>query len=59
MSDGDKIRFLIDENRKLREAGCKLAEASMHVIREYDGIHRLSLAVSEWAKTIANEGGRG
>jgi len=51
--------FLAEENRQLRKAGCKLAEAALHVAREYDGIHRLMLAVSEWAAAVANEGGRG
>jgi hypothetical protein len=52
-------QFLIEENAALRRAGCKMAEAALHVAREYDGVHRLMLAVSEWAKAIANEGGRG
>lgn len=51
--------FLAEENRQLRKAGCKLAEAALHVTREYDGVHRLMLAVSEWATAVANEGGRG
>ena len=51
--------FLAEENSQLRRAGNDLAIAALHVIRDYDGIHRLSLAVSEWAKAIANEGGRG
>jgi hypothetical protein len=51
--------FLAEENRQLRKAGCKLAEAALHVAREYDGVHRLMLAVSEWATAVANEGGRG
>lgn len=51
--------WLVEENRQLRKAGCKLAEAALRVAREYDGIHRLMLAVSEWADAIANEGGRG
>lgn len=50
--------FLARENAALRRAGCKLAEAALHVIREYDGTHRLALAVAEWAQTIADEGGR-
>jgi hypothetical protein len=51
--------FLARENGELRRAGCKLAEAALHVAREYDGVHRLMLAVSEWAKVLADEGGRG
>ena len=51
--------FLAAENRELRIAGCKLAEAALQVVREYDGVHRLMLAVSEWAQAVADEGGRG
>ena len=51
--------FLAAENRELRIAGCKLAEAALRVAREYDGVHRLMLAVSEWSAAVANEGGRG
>lgn len=51
--------WLAEENRQLRNAGCKLAEAALHVAREYDGVHRLMLAVSEWAQAVACEGGRG
>jgi hypothetical protein len=57
MSELDK--FLLRDNQALRKAGCNLAEAGMHVVDEFDGVHRLSLAISEWAKVIANEGGRG
>jgi hypothetical protein len=46
------------DNIKMREAGCNLAEAALNVIKEYDGLHRLALAVSEWSKVIAEEGGR-
>jgi hypothetical protein len=49
---------LSKDNAELRRAGCELAEAALHVAREYDGIHRLMLAVSEWTKVVANEGGR-
>lgn len=51
--------FLCEENEQLRKAGSNLAEAALRVGREYDGIHRLMLAVSEWAKALADEGGRG
>ncbi len=51
--------FLVKENQALRKAGCKMAEAAIHVAREYDGVHRLMLAVSEWTKALADEGGRG
>ena len=52
-------QFLAAENAALRRAGCKLAEAALRVAREYDGVHRLMLAVSEWSKAVADEGGRG
>lgn len=52
-------QYLASENNALRKAGCKLAEAALYVAREYDGVHRLMLAVAEWAKAVADEGGRG
>ncbi|MBU2346699.1 MAG: hypothetical protein KJ888_21110, partial [Gammaproteobacteria bacterium] len=52
-------QFLAAENAKLRKAGCKMAEAALHVVGKYDGLHRLMLAVSEWARVLADEGGRG
>lgn len=55
---GELERFLINENSALRDAGCRLAEAAMRVIRTSDGIHRLSIAVSGWSMAIADEGGR-
>jgi len=27
-------------------------------VRDYDGIHRLSLAIAEWSKAVAAEGNR-
>ena len=57
--DGQMIEMLVADNRRLRQAGCALAEASLHVISEHDGLHRLALAVSVWAKAVADEGGRG
>jgi hypothetical protein len=53
------VSFLIEENSRLRVAGCKMAEAAIRVAREYDGLHRLLLTVSEWTKVLADEGGRG
>ena len=53
------VEMLVKDNKSLRDAGCKLAEASIRVINERDGLHRLSLAVAEWCKAMANEGGRG
>ena len=53
------IEMLKNDNKQLRNAGCKLAEAALMVATEYDGVHRLLLATSEWAKAVADEGGRG
>lgn len=51
--------FLTKENKSLREAGFDLASAAVEVARNYDGVHRLLLAVSDWFRAVANEGGRG
>jgi len=51
-------KMLITDNHRMRNAGCKLAEAALFVIRNYDGCHRLALAVADWATAIADEGGR-
>jgi len=40
---------------RFRKAGNKLAEAANRVISEWDGHHRLCIAVSEWYEEIANE----
>ena len=53
------IEMLKNDNKQLRNAGCKLAEAALMVATEYDEVHRLLLATSEWAKAVADEGGRG
>lgn len=53
------IRMLSADNARMRHAGTALSEAALYVVREYDGCHRLSLAVADWAKAIADEGGRG
>lgn len=50
--------MLLRDNRRMREAGCKLAEAALRVVREYDGVHRLALAVAEWSSVVGSEGGR-
>jgi hypothetical protein len=52
-------KFKVGEHENLREAGCNLAEAAIRVIRDYDGTHRLSIAVAKWMAAISNEGGRG
>lgn len=50
--------MLARDHARMRVAGCKLAEAALRVIREYDGLHRLSMAVAEWSKAVADEGDR-
>ena len=47
------------DNQALKDAGNAMAAASFRVATEYDGCHRLMLAVSDWARAVANEGGRG
>ena len=55
----DMAKMLSDDNRRMRAAGTVLAEAALYTVREFDGLHRLSLAVAGWATAVANEGGRG
>jgi len=52
------LEMLAKDNSSLREAGCDLAEAALRVIRDYDGIHRLAQAASQWMKALAEQGGR-
>lgn len=52
------IDQLSKENAKLRKAGGFLAQRAMYTITEFDGLHRLALAVANWATVIANEGER-
>lgn len=47
-----------EELNKIIEAGNKLAEAAHRLQSEYDGVHRLRLALSEWYKVRANESNR-
>ena len=58
MAQPDITDMLIADNKAMRTSGLKLAQAALRVIDECDGLHRLSLAVADWSKTIANEGGR-
>jgi len=55
----DRFRMLSEENARLRAAGAQMAIAALRVSTEYDGVHRLLLAVSVWAKAMADEHGRG
>lgn len=50
--------MLVRDVNRFRRAGTRLAVAALHVIAESDGLHRLSLAVSEWARAVADEGDR-
>ena len=58
MVEQGQVEMLVRDARKMREAGGALAVAAVQVIHEYDGLHRLSLAVAEWQKVIASEGDR-
>ena len=51
--------MLSADNKSLRDAGNDLAIAALHVAKEYDGVHRLMIAVAAWSKAVADEGGRG
>ena len=51
-------KMLITDNARLRSAGSKLAQAALRVISEFDGCHRLALAVAEFTRVLADEGGR-
>lgn len=52
------IQTLIDENKKLRMAGSRLAIRALYTVSNYDGLHRLSNAIAQWNLTISNEFGR-
>lgn len=58
MDLSDPVQFLARDNLALKRAGAKLAAAAQLVATEYDGIHRLHLALVEWNQTVADEGGR-
>jgi len=49
--------MLCNELNKVIEAGDKLAEAAHYVQSNYDGIHRLRLALAGWYKTRADKNG--
>ena len=53
------IKRLSIENDKLKKAGSKLAQRALYTITNYDGLHRLALAVSKFSKVLGNENGRG
>lgn len=54
----DSIDMLLRDHAKLREAGFELAVAATRVVRDYDGLHRLSIAISGWFVALANQGDR-
>lgn len=54
----DMRDMLLADNKRMRSAGGKLAEAAIYTVHKYDGLHRLSLAVAEWSKAVADEGHR-
>ena len=51
--EAGKIEYLTKRNQAMVVAGCALAEAALFMVREYDGMHRLLFAVSEWARALA------
>lgn len=53
------VEMLKKDNEVLKKAGSELAIAALRVATEYDGVHRLMLAVSAWSKALADEGNRG
>lgn len=53
------LKMACDDNRALKKAGDDLAIAASYTVAEYDGLHRLRLAVAAWHKANADEGGRG
>jgi hypothetical protein len=55
----EAVEMLARENVRLRKAGAALCEAALRVASEYDGLHRLMLAVSDFTKAMADEHGRG
>lgn len=52
------LEFTLEELINVTNAGEELAEAAARVCKEYDGIHRLRLALSKWYLARANEYGR-
>ncbi|WP_375292097.1 hypothetical protein [Sphingomonas melonis] len=59
LPDDGGVAMLTRDCKRMRSAGTKLAEAALYTVREYDGVHRLAIAASEWALAVANEGDRG
>lgn len=59
MSKDNLVAMLQRDLDRLEIAGGELAEAAARVAREYDGVHRLSLAIASWHKARADCGDRG
>ena len=57
-AEPDPMEMVLEDNHRFRKAGNELAIAAIHVAKEFDGVHRLMLAVSKWAKAVADEGRR-
>jgi hypothetical protein len=53
------VEGLLEELRRLTDAGNELAEAAHRVSSTSDGVHRLRLALAGWYTALANEWGRG
>lgn len=49
------LELTLAELVNVTNAGEELAEAAARVCKEYDGIHRLRLALSKWYLARANE----
>ena len=49
---------LLHELTRVKDAGNALAEAAHRVQTDYDGVHRLRLALAGWYQALADEFGR-
>jgi hypothetical protein len=49
----------VDEINRLKVAGNALAEAAHRVQNDYDGVHRLRVALVGWYQALADEWDRG
>lgn len=57
--EGEKEKMLLNELDKTINAGNKLATEAHRVQADFDGIHRLRIAIANWYETRANEFSRG
>lgn len=58
MSEDCACAMLARDNARLKKAGGQLAIAAARVIHEYDGLHRMGLALADWHQAVADEGDR-